>query len=1024
MTTATTQRPSTNQAMQSAALNGNAARPSNGCKDCNKVGLAILPVVAMPVPAALRGTTAELKALDSHYIADDLKSHWMVLRTLPSGYLYVMKPDLSWDIYVVDREGLLRLAPSLSACPVSPSDQKPMSEQCKRSGDNIPAQVIAVDPSKHASVWLAFSRHRWTADVLKAYAANKDGCRNKRMTKLDVMAAANGSLGTGSKANNAVQFGVPMSPNIGQVVADYASQPTRDAINGHSLEPIQARGDQSAQLAQAMAKISINTAGKTGAVIVLPDDLGVAQALNAARNAAQVERSAVIKEYLRYDFVHRAAAGFKQQCEKQGDIKRWNELYSKAYKQAEIDNKFKERDKKLKPIDTRLNAMGDDWAKWMQRPGLCSLFAHDFDAANLCEGMRAAVAGAACLHGAGTQTAERSLIQSWIQGDIKDEGNILWQALSGNHKGLLTRLGDVKDLMPAGLDTLKNFWGGADEFEKSLSKEEGALLMRLRDGSKDPIGAAVAKLLHVIASCLDPAVSSMGKAGARAILITALWSGLRVAPMRHSVTPQQAAIDAKVAGWGAPAGAKVQTVRKGTTTSWRYNLLEATDVLAAKGGIAIVQTRFVVLQIWKKSGWINVGEPTTVPSPRPTTTPAPAIPSTTVSGKSVWRRLGGVLREGGANAVLASGVLCFQVLSFNQVSKDLQGGGSADKGIELTASYFAALAGMMGAASEITAASIQLTSHIRGVDLAKTAPRMAGFVRGAAAVGGLLGGVSGLAMALASGMKAASLSDAGDLDAANWTYGLSAVSMVGSVTGGLGALTASGAAAGGSSLVGGTLLGIGPAGWAILTVGAVAIGVYLAYKAAETTDDPIEAWLKQSIAGTAPSKYDPATEVESYNNLFQLPLEVEASGTTLMGKHSAVIRITAAALDAQSQIEYALDVVDAEGKVHPVFGKLTLKSGALTSSIATTIRPHSMGAISAFESHQKTELSSSLRIAIVGQFIPAGWRDPKTGAILRTAKHAIKTIRVNVKYRPIPQTDGDWVLPSPSGHEMTHTPAR
>ena len=1010
--------------MQSAALNGNAARPSNGCKDCNKVGLAILPVVAIPVPAALRGTTAELKALDSHYIADDLKSHWMVLRTLPSGYLYVMKPDLSWDIYVVDREGLLRLAPSLSACPASPSDQKPMSEQCKRSGDNIPAQVVAVDPSKHASVWLAFSRHRWTADVLKAYAANKDGCRNKRMTKLDVMAAANGSLGTGSKAKNAVQFGVPMSPNIGQVVADYASQPTRDAINGYSSEPIQARGDQSAQLAQAMAKISTNTAGKTGAVIVLPDDLGVAQALNAARNAAQVERSAVIKEYLRYDFVHRAAAGFKQQCEKQGDIKRWNELYSKAYKQAEIDNKFKERDKKLKPIDARLNAMGDDWAKWMQRPGLCSLFAHDFDAANLCEGMRAAVAGAACLHGAGTQTAERSLIQSWIQGDIKDEGNILWQALSGNHKGLLTRLGDVKDLMPAGLDTLKNFWGGADEFEKSLSKEEGALLMRLRDGSKDPIGAAVAKLLHVIASCLDPAVSSMGKAGARAILITALWSGLRVAPMRHSVTPQQAAIDAKVAGWGAPAGAKVQIVRKGTTTSWRYNLLEATDVLAAKGGIAIVQTRFVVLQIWKKSGWINVGEPTTVPSPRPTTTPAPAIPSTTVSGKSVWRRLGGVLREGGANAVLASGVLCFQVLSFNQVSKDLQGGGSADKGIELTASYFAALAGMMGAASEITAGSIQLTSHIRGVDLAKTAPRMAGFVRGSAAVGGVLGGVSGIAMAVASQYKALSLKDVGDTDAAVWTQRLALASAIGAGTSIAGALTASGsaAAAGSSSLVGGTLLGIGPAGWAILTVGAVAVGVYLAYKAAETTDDPIEAWLKQSIAGTAPSKYDPATEVESYNNLFQLPLEVEASGTTLMGKHSAVIRISAAALDAQSQLDYYLAITDTEGEIHQVAGNLSLKSGVLKSNIAATVHPKSMGPITVFESQSKTEQRSSLRITVVGQFTPAGWRDPKTGAILRTAKQAIKNIRVNVKYRPLPQTDAEWMLPSISGQEFTYTP--
>ena len=53
-----------------------------------------------------------------------------------------------------------------------------------------PAQVIT-GPSKHASVWLAFSRHRWTADVLKAtqptgrcrkQAHDKTGChgRSKR----------------------------------------------------------------------------------------------------------------------------------------------------------------------------------------------------------------------------------------------------------------------------------------------------------------------------------------------------------------------------------------------------------------------------------------------------------------------------------------------------------------------------------------------------------------------------------------------------------------------------------------------------------------------------------------------------------------------------------------------------------------------------------------------------------------------------------------------------------------------------
>jgi hypothetical protein len=1039
MTTAMATPPSTSQAMRTAAFNGTDTRPSDGCKDCNKVGLAILPVVGMPVPMELRNSTSELKALDAHYVADDLKAHWMVLRALPSGYLYVFKADHTWDIYVVDREGLLRMVPSLGNCPASAADQKPMSEQCKRSGDNIPAQVIAVDPTKHASVWLAFSRHRWTAEVLKAYAANKNGCRNKRMTKLDVMAAANGSLGTGSQAKNAVQFGLPMSSRIGQSVADYAGGATREAINRQALEPLQARDSQAVRLAEVMARISSKTASKTGAIIVLPDDLGVAKALNAARNATQVERAQVIKDYVRHDFVRRAAAGFKQQCEKQGDTKRWNEVYSKAFSQAALNDKLNERDSRLKPIDQRLANMGQDWAAWLQRPAMGTLFAHDFDNSNLCEGMQAAIAGADCIHGAGSQPAERSLIQAWVQGEIKDEGNILWTALAGNSKSLLTRLSDHKDLMPAGLDSVKNLWAGVDEFAKSLNAPESALLLSLRAGSQDPVAAAVAKLLHVVATNIDHGISALGRAGSRAVFITALWSGLRAAPMRQNVTLLQSMIDAKAAGWGATAGAHVQTVRKVNMVSWRYNLLEATDVLAARGGVAVMQTRFVVLQIWQRTGWVDVGEPSTATGkqaggpPRPTAVASPKVlPSTPnavrVFGNAVWRRLaavGGVLREGGANAVMASGVFVFQVMSFNLVSKDLEGSGSDTKALELSAAYFAAMAGMLGAASEVTAASIQVAAKIKGVDLLKVAPRMAGFVRGAAAMGGVLGGASGLAMGLASFNKAMSLEDAGDEDAAHWTYALSVASFAGALTGGFGALTASGAAAasaGTASLVGGTLLGIGPAGWAILTVGAVVIGVYLAYKGAEATDDPIEAWLKRSVAGIAPEKFAAQEEVSNYNELFNLPLEVGMSGSASMGRHTTVVRMAAPPLDKESQLAYRLNIVGANGSSHIVQGQLMLKGGKITTNVPADLMPQHMGAISVSTIFSETDQGALLRVMVESRYMPAGTRDPSTGEILRAAKCAVKQISLAVQYKPLSDTEPAWVLPGPSGQELSYSP--
>ena len=278
----------TTDAIKQASNQGTDTRPADGCCDCNKIGLAILPVVPSPVPNSLRNLSPELQVLTSHYKGQDLKTHGHVLRALPSGYLYVLKPDLSWDGYVVDAEGLLRMMPP-GAMPASPSDVKPMKESCRLNGDNIPAQVIAVDPTKYASIWLAFSRYRWTQNVLADYAANKEGCRDKRMTKVDAMAAAAGTLITAGsaqdKSGNAPHFAVPMGENVGQYVADYASAAVIDTLNTKLVTPLRARVNQAKRLAARMASISKETSKKTGVVVALRDDLGFTIDLNASRNA-------------------------------------------------------------------------------------------------------------------------------------------------------------------------------------------------------------------------------------------------------------------------------------------------------------------------------------------------------------------------------------------------------------------------------------------------------------------------------------------------------------------------------------------------------------------------------------------------------------------------------------------------------------------------------------------------------------------------------------------------------------------
>ncbi len=1014
--------------MQQAASSGSSAQPSGGCQDCVKQGLAILPVVPMAVPVSLRGKTDGLTQLDNRYSAADLQESWMVLRSLPAGYLYVLHPDLSWDIYLVDREGLLRKMPSPSSCPASPSQQPPMSALCKRSGHNVPAQVIAIDPKKSASVWLAFSRYRWTQNVLNAYAKNTDKCRDQRMTKLDVMAAAAGSLGSTSKASNAVRFGVPMSASVNTIVADYADDATRNALNGACFETVLNRSAQSKALADTMARFSAQTQAKTGAIIALDDDLGVAMAINAFRNAAQVERAQVLAAYVRHEFVNRAAAGFKKQCELQKNSKRWNEKYATAYSQPALDNALKERANKLKPIDTRLPHLAADWVSAIKSSRLAAIIRHDFDSQVLDEGLQCAIAAASCLHGAGSQAAERTLLQAWINGDVSDPGNIIWQALAGNNKTLIARLGDAKDLMPPAWDSAKNAWAAADEFFKSLTGTQAALVQRLREGAKDPVADALAKLLHCVAAATDTAVAPLGKAAAKAVLLTALWTGVRMQPVQQRMSPWQALMDAKTAGWGQPAAARVRTVRKVNTVSWRYDLLEVADVIRAKGGTAILITRYAVASVWRGSRWVDTGDvtlvsPSTGSGPRGQAPGAPATPDIHATpAKNVLARGIKLAREGGANGLLASGVLVFQTLSFLQAQKDLEGEGSASKGVELSAAYYAAMAGMLGATSEIAAAAIQAGAHTQGI---KLVGNMAGFVRGAAALGGVLGGISGIAMAVSSWSKASTLKATGDTDAATWSSAVGWASFGSALTGSVGALTASDVAAaeaGTASLVGGTLLGIGPAGWAILTVGLVVIGLYLAYQAAEATDDPIESWLKQSIAGAAPQKFKPDAEVAAYNALFSLPLEVSLTGNGGFGVHTTQVSITAPALDPQSVLDYRLELTDRQQGSLVVTDTLHLNGEKSSPAIPAGLRAGGFGRPLLTDLSKVDASSAQVRLMIQAPVLLAGNRDPATGQILSKNQYTITQAKLTVKYFPLAKTDPSWVMPDSAGRTESYSP--
>ncbi|MFT3721028.1 toxin VasX [Pseudorhodoferax sp.] len=141
--------------------------------------------------------------------------------------------------------------------------------------------MIAIDPEKHTTIWLAYSRYRWTQQVLDDYRNDKDGRRTARMTPVNVTAAAKNDLGAGKTVPHGAAAGATTLPSY---VADFTSVATQTAINKTQVTPLRNRAGQAAALAQKMAHISRHTPGKTGCLIVLNDPVNNVIELGASRD--------------------------------------------------------------------------------------------------------------------------------------------------------------------------------------------------------------------------------------------------------------------------------------------------------------------------------------------------------------------------------------------------------------------------------------------------------------------------------------------------------------------------------------------------------------------------------------------------------------------------------------------------------------------------------------------------------------------------------------------------------------------
>jgi hypothetical protein len=159
-----------------ASINSN----NPNCANCNKSGLAILPVRYAVVPHSVTATLPE--PLGNKVKEVKLAHHRYALRTLRQGFVYLFYEKhargshVKWETYSVSATGTLWKQLSIGAINSISDDPA-----CSRTGHNIPASVIAIEkPEKCGRVWMAFSEHAWSLDTFTLFEKDVQA-RDRRM---------------------------------------------------------------------------------------------------------------------------------------------------------------------------------------------------------------------------------------------------------------------------------------------------------------------------------------------------------------------------------------------------------------------------------------------------------------------------------------------------------------------------------------------------------------------------------------------------------------------------------------------------------------------------------------------------------------------------------------------------------------------------------------------------------------------------------------------------------------------------
>jgi hypothetical protein len=195
----------------------------------------------------------------------------------------------------------------------------------------------------------------------------------------------------------------------------------------------------------------------------------------------------------------------------------------------------------------------------------------------------------------------------------------------------------------------------------------------------------------------------------------------------------------------------------------------------------------------------------------------------------------------------------------------------------------------------------------------------------------------------------------------------------------------------------GVCLAIGPAGWAVLAIGAAIVGIWMLFRAEDAKDDDLEKWIKHSCLGKANTDktyVDARTETEAFEKLWQIPVGVDIKwGKGLLGGHIDINIVAPALSDAW--VSYSLQIV--RDKEKPL--------------LITEDRAVSGNALS------RTSFDEQLKRyqPMTGSLYTASESSIDWGLTYEDFSLQIKTVNVTLKYWPNRKTNPSTILPTAAG---------